>query len=96
MKQDALNQFPYFNEMKDLKTLVENNPNLGDEVAENSLDALVSFNEDMKTLALNAYQMQELLDAALEENNVILEWMQQLEDGTLDAEKDIVKMSQNI
>lgn len=96
MKQDALNQFPYFNEMKDLKTLVEDNPNLGDEVAENSLDALVSFNEDMKTLALNAYQMQELLDAALEENNVILEWMQQLEDGTLDAEKDIVKMSQNI
>jgi len=46
-----------------------------DEVAENSLEALVSFNEDMKTLALNAYQMQDLLDSALEENDLILKWM---------------------
>ena len=67
-----------------------------DEVAENSLEALVSFNEDMKTLALNAYQMQDLLDSALEENDLILQWMNQLEGATFKAEEDIVKMSKSV
>ena len=67
-----------------------------DEVAENSLEALVSFNDDMKTLALNAYQMQDLLDSALEENDLILQWMNQLEGATFKAEEDIVKMSKSV
>ena len=40
--------------------------------------------------------MQELLDAALEENDLILEWMQQLEESTLTAESDIIQMNRNI
>jgi hypothetical protein len=67
-----------------------------DDVAENSLEALVSFNEDMKTLALNAYQMQDLLDSALEENDLILQWMNKLEGATFKAEEDIIKMSKSV
>ena len=48
-------------------------------MAENSLDALANFNQDMRTLALNAYQMQELMSLAMDENDLILGWMQQLE-----------------
>jgi hypothetical protein len=79
-----------------MNQIVKENPSLGDESAENSLEVIAEFNKDMQTLALNAYQMQELLDAALEENNLILEWMRELEDGALNAEQDITKMSRNI
>ena len=93
LKETAIQKVAYFNKVKDEQAVVHANPQLGDEAAEDSLEALVSFNEDMKTLALNAYQMQDLLDCALEENDLILEWMQQLENSTLEAESEIVKMS---
>ena len=50
----------------------------------------------MKTLALNAYQMQDLLDSALEENDLILQWMAKLEGATFKAEEDIIKMSKSV
>lgn len=40
-------------------------PQLGDEVAENTLDAIAKFNIDMKVLALNAYQLQDLLELSI-------------------------------
>jgi hypothetical protein len=40
--------------------------------------------------------MQDLLDCALEENDLILEWMQNLENSTVEAESEIVKMAQAI
>jgi hypothetical protein len=38
-----------------MNELVKSNPDLGDEVAENSLEAVSSFNKDMRTLAVNAF-----------------------------------------
>lgn len=72
LREQALEKLPYFQDINDIKDLIDSNPEMQDDVAENSLEALVSFNEDMKTLALNAYQMQDLLDSALEENDLIL------------------------
>lgn len=95
-REQALEKLPFFQDVNDIKDLIESNPEMQDEVAENSLEALVSFNEDMKTLALNAYQMQDLLDSALEENDLILQWMNQLEGATFKAEEDIVKMSKSV
>ena len=40
-----------------MNELILEEDSLGDKIAEVSLEALVSFNEDMKLLALNAYQM---------------------------------------
>ena len=33
----------------------ENNEEIGDPIAENSLDAIVHFNDDMKILGMNAF-----------------------------------------
>lgn len=70
--------------------------NLGDQAAEDSMEALVSFNEDMKVLACNAYQMQEMLDSALEENDVILDWMRKLEESTTKTESGVLKIATKI
>ena len=96
MREQALEKLPYFQDINDIKDLIDSNPEMQDDVAENSLEALVSFNEDMKTLALNAYQMQDLLDSALEENDLILQWMNKLEGATFKAEEDIIKMSKSV
>tara|TARA_B110000285_G_C14834127_1_gene472276 strand:- start:112 stop:426 length:315 start_codon:yes stop_codon:yes gene_type:complete len=96
LREQALEKLPYFQDINDIKDLIDSNPEMQDDVAENSLEALVSFNEDMKTLALNAYQMQDLLDSALEENDLILQWMNKLEGATFKAEEDIIKMSKSV
>lgn len=46
--------------MKDIQDLISANPDMRDDMAETSLEALVNFNDDMKILAVNAIQMQEL------------------------------------
>lgn len=63
------------------------------EVAENSFNAIVRFNEDMKILATNAYQMNELLGYAMQENDLILDWVTKLEANTISAEESLVKLS---
>lgn len=63
------------------------------EVAENSFNAIVRFNEDMKILATNAYQMNELLGYAMQENDLILDWVNKLEANTISAEENIIKLS---
>lgn len=40
-----------------MNELILEHDSMHDKIAETSLEALVSFNEDMKILALNAYQM---------------------------------------
>ena len=37
------------------QTIGENKDGLGEHISENSLDALVHFNDDMKILGLNAF-----------------------------------------
>lgn len=44
-------------EIKEIQDLVNADETLGDDVSELTLDTLASFNEDMKVLALNAFQV---------------------------------------
>lgn len=67
-----------------------------DEIAEASLEALVSFNDDMKLLAVNAFQMQELTNYVMEENDLMLEWMSKMEAETFKVEDGIQKIGQSL
>ena len=60
------------------------------------MDTLAQFNEDMRILALNTFQMQEMMDHVLEENDTIVSWLSQLEIETNQAEEDLVKMGDNV
>ena len=60
------------------------------EVAENSFDAILHFNQDMKILAMNAYQMQELLSYSAEENDLIINWLARLDACTVTNYEDMV------
>jgi len=96
LRDDTLASLPYFQEIQDVHDLMIANPNMKDEVAEQSLEALVSFNADMKTLALNAYQMEELTGYAMEENDLMLEWLGHMEATTLKVEDDLCRMGTTI
>ena len=76
--------------------MLKNEEDLGDEAAENSMEALVQFNEDMKVLALNTFQINELMDYAMLENDTMVKWLTDLEEETLRAEDDLVKMVNNL
>ena len=68
-------------------------PDNGEEVAENTLDALARFNVDMKTLALNAYQLQDLLELTLQENDLMISWLSYLEGRTMRLEDKLYKVT---
>lgn len=63
-----------------------------DRITENTVNALVSFNNDMKCLALNAYQMEDLLDLTLQENDAYMDWFAQLEERTSATESKLFKV----
>lgn len=65
---------------------------LGNSKAEDALEALVQFNEDMNTIGLNAYQLEELLENLLEEHSELILWMNDLETQTLEVESDVMSM----
>ena len=67
-------------------------PKLGDEVAENTLDAIAKFNIDMKVLALNAYQLQDLLELSIQENELMINWLAYLENKTIRNEEKLYKI----
>lgn len=76
--------------------LVRRDRKLGVEAVENYLEAVVSMNADMKVLAANAYQLQDIVDQVMEENEILGEWMRMLELDTLEAEKAVSKVSGDI
>jgi hypothetical protein len=41
--------------VNEIQDIIDSNPEVGDQSTETALDAVVSFNQDMKILALNAY-----------------------------------------
>ena len=49
-------------------------------VAENTFEAIVQFNSDMKTLAANAYQLHDLLNLTMQENDVMMDWLKDLQE----------------
>jgi hypothetical protein len=64
-KDETLKKLPYFQEINVVNDLIKADPNLQDYNAEQALEALVAFNEDMKKLAVNAYQMEKLAGFSL-------------------------------
>ena len=73
-----------------------NDPNLMDRITENTVNALVSFNNDMKALALNAYQLEDLLDLSLQENDAFIEWFGLLEEKTTNTETKLFKVGKGM
>ena len=73
-KQEAVNKIDYFQEIQELSHLVNSNE-IGNAKAEDLLDQLASFNDDMKLMVMNSYQMNELAGYILKENDLIIEWM---------------------
>lgn len=57
------------------------------------MEAIISFNKDMQGLAMNAYQMQELLNLSVKENELILERLSKIEDVTIDTATVVDKLS---
>jgi len=56
IREEAIENIKHFKDINDLThVLKDENNQLGDEPAENCVEALVSFNDDMKTLALNTF-----------------------------------------
>lgn len=96
LRDDTIEKLPYFQEIQDIQDLVDSNPDMKDEMAEASLEALVSFNDDMKLLAVNAFQMQELTNYVMEENDLMLEWMSKMEAETFKVEDGIQKIGQSL
>lgn len=61
-------------------------------MAENTLDAIAKFNIDMKVLALNAYQLQDLLELSIQENELMINWLTYLENKTIKNEDKLYKI----
>ena len=62
-----------------IQEIIEENKDMGDEDAEEGLELLAQFNEDMSLLALNVYHIYNLFDLVCKENEEIISWMQSLE-----------------
>lgn len=96
VKEKLVKKLPMFIDFKDMEDIVEKDPNMKDKVAETSFDSLVYFNKDMKTLALNAYQMKDLIGYVQEENDILLEWMSWMETDCFLNEEMICKVHQQV
>ena len=76
-------------EIKEIQDLVNADDGLGDDISELTLDTLASFNEDMKVLALNAFQVQDMLDKCVQENDLLIDWMGHMEFQTTGVQDKI-------
>lgn len=86
LKETATAKLQELREVHEIKEVLRMNPDLNDEVTESSFEALVCFNDDMKQLALSAYQLHDLMRLVQEENNIILQIMGHQECLTLECE----------
>ena len=69
---------------------------MGDVDAEQALEILARFNEDMSMLALNVYQIYNLFDLVSKENEEIIGWMHTLERQTINVEEKHLKIERKI
>lgn len=88
LHNEAAQKLPYYKMIRKMSM----DPALGDEVAENTLDAIAKFNIDMKVLALNAYQLQDLLELSIQENELMINWLSYLENKTIKNEEKLYKI----
>ena len=57
LKDSAVEKLAKYRELNDIREIIKKSPELGEKIAENSFNAIVHFNADMKVLAMNAYQL---------------------------------------
>jgi len=76
--------------------LIEQDENLGDPDAEQGLENLARFNEDMSMIALNVYQVYNLFDLLGKENEEIISWMHALEKDTINAEEKQARVEKKV
>jgi hypothetical protein len=50
----------------------------------------------MKKLALNAYQMKKLASYSLQENDVVLDWVNVMDDDTIKIEEDLQNIERTL
>jgi hypothetical protein len=63
---------------------------------ENAIDALVSFNSDMRKIAMNAYQMKDLLAYVQEENDLLLAWLEMAEQDVILGEEQLAGLNSSL
>ena len=64
--------------------------------AEQGIENLALFNEDMSTISMNVYQIQNLFELISKENEEIIGWMNQLERQTISMEEKHFKLERKI
>lgn len=62
---------------------------------DDALEAIADFNKDMRVLALGVCQIQDQLKYVLEENDLLVSWLEALEQDTLAAEDRIIKLQRS-
>lgn len=77
-------------------TIVKESEELGDSAAENALEAVMRFNEDLQLLSGISYLFQDLLEHVLQEHDQLVEWMTDLETLTLNLEETILAEAKSI
>jgi hypothetical protein len=63
---------------------------------ENALEALVSFNDDMKRIAMNAYQMKDLISYVQKENDLLIAWFEATEENIILGEEQLAGLNKSI
>ena len=58
--------------------------------------ALVALNEDMKKLAVNAFQMEKLASYSLKENDLTLDWVNEMDDETIKLEEGLARIERDL
>lgn len=64
--------------------------------AEQGLENLALFNEEMSTISMNAFQIYSLFELINKENEEIIEWMQQIERQTINVEERHLKIERKL
>ena len=82
---------PFFKEVQQMQQLVVEQTHLV-QPGEEALEALVRFNQDLQILGANALQLQQLLEAAVNENAALLAWTQDLERLGEQAEEEVYRV----
>ena len=95
-KEETLEKLPYFQEINVVSDLIKADPNLQDYNAEQALEALVAFNDDMKKLAVNAFQMEKLASYSLKENDLTLDWVNEMDDETIQIEEGLIRIERKL
>lgn len=94
-EQKKSKTFQYTTDMNAMQ-IMEQDKDMYDADAEEGLEHLARFNEDMSMVAFNVYQIYNLFDLVCKENEEILSWMQTLEREAVNVEDRQLNIEQKV